>query len=62
VPSLEELNDLRRIVTKFGGELTLQRENYHMLMEEYKQLEESNQMLSQSSKELKEEMLRNKHD
>ena len=36
--------------TNFGDELTSQAENYQMLMDKYKQLEKSNQMLSPSNK------------
>jgi len=49
-PSQQELNDLRGVVTNLGGELTSQAESYWLLMEKYKQLEQStpsNRQLSQ---------------
>ena len=45
-------------ITNLGGELSSQAKNYRMLIEKCKQLEESNQMLTQGKKELKEEKLR----
>ena len=57
--SQDELNDLRSaVVTNLGVELALQAKNYCMLMEKCKQLEESNQMLTLTDKELEDEMIR----
>ena len=49
MPSQQEMNDLRGVVTNLGVELTSQAESYRLLMEKRKQLEESNQLLNQSN-------------
>jgi len=50
--SQQELNHIRRIVTNLGGELTSQAESYQLLMEKCKQLEKSNQLLTQINHQL----------
>jgi len=57
MPSQQELNDLKGVGTNLGGELTSQAESYWLFMEKYKQLEESNKILTQNNQQLCQQMM-----